>query len=108
MGERARMRRIASGFGEGGRDAPALVLVPEDVVALGDERLEDVRARGDAHGDAVLVDDGEAVDLVLELHPGSLGDVRASANAARRREGGGGGGSFRVGAMSAAGEGFGK
>ena len=68
------------------RNSPALLLVGEEILLLGDEGLEDVGSRGDADGHVALVDHGEAVHPVLEHHPRRLGHVRLGSNAARRKK----------------------
>ena len=65
--------------------SPALLLIGEEILLLGDEGLEDVGSRCDADGHVALVHHGEAVHPVLEHHPRRLGHVRLGSHAARRK-----------------------
>jgi hypothetical protein len=66
------------------QNSPALFLVGQEVLLLGDERLEDVGARRDADGHVALVHHGQAVHPVLQHHPCRLGHVRFGSHAAQK------------------------
>ena len=65
-------------------DSPALLLVGEAVLLLGDEGLKDVSPGRDADGHVAIVNHGQAVHPVLEHHRRRLGHVRPGSHAALR------------------------
>jgi hypothetical protein len=71
--------------------APSFGLVLKQVVALRDERFEDVRSRDDSDRLLLIVHDREPMHAVHEHHPRGLRDVSVRSDAAKERGGGGDG-----------------
>ena len=71
-------------YGISGCNSPAGLLVDEQVLRSGEEGLKDVGPRHDADGHVAVVDDGDAVALVLQHHAGDGGHRRALEAGARR------------------------